>query len=381
MAPLVSEAAARGERVVLLAAAGPGVGLDRSGPPAGLRPVALVHLAEQVRVDAADTIAYFGHEGVAVKVISGDHPRTVGAIAAAVGVPGATEPVDAAGLADDELGRLVLERSVFGRVAPQQKRAMVGALQAAGHTVAMTGDGVNDVLALKDADVGVAMGTGSAATRTVAQLVLLDDEFAALPPVIGEGRRVMANVERVANLFLTKTVYATLIALAVAFAASPYPFLPRHLTIVSDFSIGIPAFFLALLPNARRFRPGFVDRVLIFAVPCGLVAGTAALVAYYGVAGSLPLIQARTTATEVLVACGLWVLALLCRPFTPFKAGLVAAMGTCFVGMLAIGPVRRYFALSVPAATRTAWAVVVVLVAGAALEVIYRVVRDRAGLR
>ena len=381
LAPLVSEAAARGERVVLLAAAGRGAGLDRSGPPAGLRPVALVHLAEEVRGDAADTIAYFGHEGVAVKVISGDHPRTVGAIAAAVGVPGADDPVDAAGMPDDELGRLVLERSVFGRVAPQQKRAMVGALQAAGHTVAMTGDGVNDVLALKDADVGVAMGTGSAATRTVAQLVLLDDEFAALPPVIGEGRRVMANVERVANLFLTKTVYATLIALAVAFAASPYPFLPRHLTIVSDFSIGIPAFFLALLPNARRFRPGFVDRVLIFAVPCGLVAGTAALVAYYGVAGSLPLIQARTTATEVLVACGLWVLALLCRPFTPFKAGLVAAMGTCFVGMLAIGPVRRYFALSVPAATRTAWAVVVVLVAGAALEVIYRVVRDRAGLR
>jgi len=176
-------------------------------------------------------------------------------------------------------------------------------------------------------------------------------------------------------------VYATLIALVVALAASPYPFLPRHLTLVSDFSIGIPAFFLALLPNARRFRPGFVDRVLIFAVPCGLVAGTATLVTYYGVAGSLPLIQRRTAATAVLVALGLWVLALLCRPFTPFKAGLVAAMGTCFAAMLGIGPVRRYFALSVPSAARMGWAVLVVLVAGAALEVIYRVVRDRAGLR
>ena len=381
VAPLVSQAAAHGERVVLLATTDAGVGLDRSGPPAGLRPIALVRLAEQLRGDAATTIAYFEHEGVAVKVISGDHPETVGAIAAAVGVPGAAEPVDAAGLDEAELRRLVLERSVFGRVAPQQKRAMVDALQAAGHTVAMTGDGVNDVLALKDADVGVAMGSGSAATRTVAQLVLLDDQFAALPPVLAEGRRVVANVERVANLFLTKTVYATLIALVVALAASPYPFLPRHLTLVSDFSIGIPAFFLALLPNARRFRPGFVDRVLIFAVPCGLVAGTATLVTYYGVAGSLPLIQRRTAATAVLVALGLWVLALLCRPFTPFKAGLVAAMGTCFAAMLGIGPVRRYFALSVPSAARMGWAVLVVLVAGAALEVIYRVVRDRAGLR
>jgi cation-transporting P-type ATPase E len=380
-APLVDRAVARGERVVLLAAVRPGVPLDPAGPPSGLRPVALVRLAEELRGDAAATIAYFAREGVAVKVISGDHPTTVGAIAAAAGVAGADQPVDAAGMDDEELGRLVLERSVFGRVAPQQKRAMVAALQAAGHTVAMTGDGVNDVLALKDADVGVAMGSGSAATRTVAQLVLLDDEFAALPPVIAEGRRVMANVERVANLFLTKTAYATIIAVVVGVAASPYPFLPRHLTIVSDFSIGIPAFFLSLQPNSRRFKPGFVNRVLGFSLPCGVVAAAAALVAYYAVAGPLPLTQARTTTTGVLVACGLWVLALLSRPFTPFKAGLLATMAACFAAMLAVRPVRDYFALSLPPAGRVAWAVLVVLVAGAALELVYRVVGERVGLR
>jgi cation-transporting ATPase E len=379
--PIVDRTAARGGRVVLLAAAPPGTTLDRGAPPSGLRPVAVVRLAEQIRPDAADTIAYFVREGVAVKVISGDHPVTVGAVAAAAGVAGAEDPVDAATLGEDELCRLVLERSVFGRVAPAQKRAMVGALQRAGHTVAMTGDGVNDVLALKDADVGVAMGSGSPATRTVAQLVLLDDQFAALPPVIAEGRRVMANVERVANLFLTKTVYATIIALVVGVAASPYPFLPRHLTIVSDFSIGIPAFFLALLPNSRRFRPGFVTRVLGFAVPCGAVAAAAALVAYYVVAGPLPLAEARTTATAVLVACGLWVLGLLSRPFTPFKAGLVAAMAACFVAMLVAGPVRRYFALTFPPAARAGWAAAVALVAGVALELVYRTVRDRVGLR
>jgi len=379
LTPLVERAAGAGGRVVVLASAD-GAALERGAPPAGMQPVAVVRLAEQLRPDAPAAVAYFGREGVAVKVISGDHPATVAAIAAAAGVPGAGEPVDASDLDDDELGRLVLERSVFGRVAPARKRAMVGALQRAGHTVAMTGDGVNDVLALKAADVGVAMGSGSAATRTVAQLVMLDDEFADLPSVIVEGRRVMANVERVANLFLTKTVYATLIAVAVAVSAARYPFLPRHLTLVSDFSIGIPAFVLSLLPNATRFRPGFVARVLAFSVPCGIVAGAAACVAYFGVAGSLPLTEARTTATGVLVACGLWVLVILSRPLTAFKAALVVAMAGCFAAVLAAGPVRRYFALTLPPAARAGWAAAVVVAAGALFEVVARVQGTRAGL-
>ena len=154
------------------------------------------------------------------------------------------------------------QSSVFGRVTPHQKRAIVGALQSRGHVVAMTGDGVNDALALKDADIGVAMGNGAPATRAVAQIVLLDGSFATLPGVVAEGRRVIANIERVANLFVTKTVYAMLLAIAVGFARWPYPFLPRHLTIVSTLTIGIPAFFLALAPNTRRYEPGFVQRVL-----------------------------------------------------------------------------------------------------------------------
>jgi cation-transporting P-type ATPase E len=159
--------------------------------------------------------------------------------------------------------------SVFGRVTPQQKQAMVTALQARGHTVAMTGDGVNDVLALKLADIGIAMGSGAPATKAVAELVLLDSRFATLPSVVAEGRRVTANIERVANLFITKTVWATLLAVAAGVTLLPYPFLPRDLTIIYTLAIGVPSFFLALAPNSRRYRPGFTDRVLRFAIPAG----------------------------------------------------------------------------------------------------------------
>ena len=169
---------------------------------------------------------------------------------------------------------------MFGRVTPQQKRAMVQALQSRGHTVAMTGDGVNDALALKDADIGVAMGSGSEATRAVAQLVLLDSNFDALPPVVAEGRRVLGNIERTASLYLNKTVYAMLISLATGVAGFVFPFLPRHLTLIGALTIGIPSFFLALAPNTERFRPGFVERVLRFAIPTGTLAAIATLLAY-----------------------------------------------------------------------------------------------------
>ena len=152
---------------------------------------------------------------------------------------------------------------------------MVTALQARGHTVAMTGDGVNDVLALKLADIGIAMGSGAAATRAVAELVLLDNRFATLPGVVAEGRRVTANIERVANLFITKTVWATLLAVAVGVTLLPYPFLPRHLTIIDTLAIGFPSFFLALAPNTRRYLPGFTGRVLRFAIPAGSIIGAA----------------------------------------------------------------------------------------------------------
>ncbi len=195
-------------------------------------------------------------------MISGDSPVTVGAVAVRVGVPGADDPIDARTLPEDqdELADVLETHSVFGRVTPHQKREMVHALQSRGHTVAMTGDGVNDTLALKDADVGVAMGAGSAAARAVARFVLLADDFSVFPSVVAEGRRVIANVERVANLFLTKTFYAMALALAIGVARLPFPFIPRHFTIISALTIGIPGFFLALAPNARRARAGVPPR-------------------------------------------------------------------------------------------------------------------------
>ncbi|MGZ4760480.1 MAG: HAD-IC family P-type ATPase, partial [Acidimicrobiales bacterium] len=267
--------AERGRRVLMLARA-PG-GLTGEELPPEVVPVALVVLDEKLRRSITDTMAYFGRQGLIVKVISGDNPTTVGAVAERCGVPHADRTFDARQLPDDQEAMAdALERhAVFGRVTPHQKRAMVHALQSRGHEVAMTGDGVNDTLALKDADIGVAMGSGSAAARAVARFVLLDNDFGVFPSVVSEGRRVIANVERVANLFLTKTFYAMFLAVVIGVISLPFPFIPRHFTIISALTIGIPGFFLALAPNERRAEHGFLPRVLRFAIPAGLVAGIA----------------------------------------------------------------------------------------------------------
>ena len=337
----------QGQRVLLLAH---GDGPAHDGPAGGVRPVALVLLGQQERPDAADTLDYFARQGVRVVVISGDDPRTVGAVARRVGVAGADDPRDARTLPEDAdgLATVLDQASVYGRVSPQQKRAMVTALQAHGHVVAMTGDGVNDVLALKDADIGIAMGSGSGAAKAVAQLVLLEGRFATLPYVVAEGRRVIGNVERVASLFLTKTVYATLLAVAVAVARVPFPFLPRHLTLVGSLTIGIPAFFLALAPTLRRAPPGrFVPRVLRFSGPAGL-ACAAATYASYGLtrAAGAALPEARTTAVITLTLVALAVLVVIARPWTWWRLGLVAAMAAGFALVLAVPFGRDFFALS-----------------------------------
>uniref|UniRef100_UPI003B3ACA6F HAD-IC family P-type ATPase n=1 Tax=Nakamurella sp. TaxID=1869182 RepID=UPI003B3ACA6F len=246
----VAELAATGRRVLLLGRAD--AELHGQELPPGMRPVALVTLTEQVRPDAEDTLNYFKDQGVAIKIISGDNPTTVAAIARRVGldVP-ADAVVDARTIGEDpdELRELVERTTVFGRVSPEQKRALVNALQRNGHVAAMTGDGVNDALALKDADIGVAMGNGAQATKAVAQLVLLDGRFSHMPKVLAEGRRVIGNVERVANLFVAKNVMSLIAIITAALFTLPFPFLPRHLTLVSAVTIGIPAFFLALGPN------------------------------------------------------------------------------------------------------------------------------------
>jgi cation-transporting ATPase E len=357
--------AGEGQRVLLLARSDAAVVADHL--PDGLTASALLVFEERVRPDAAATLQYFADQGVRCMVISGDNPRTVGAIARKVGIPDADRPYDARELPPDvdELAAVLEEFSVFGRVSPQQKREIVGALHHGGHYVAMTGDGVNDALALKDADIGIAMGSGAPATRAVAQVVLLDGRFANMPSVVAEGRRVIANVERVANLFVTKTFYAMLLAIAVGIARWPYPFLPRHLTIVSSLTIGIPAFFLALAPNRRRYVPGFVRRVMLVAGPAGAIAAASTLAAFAVARHYDDLAVSRTAATITILLVGLWVLNLLARPITPPRAVLFLAMVGTFVVILGVSGLRDWFALNLPSGA-SMWAAGIAAVCGIA---------------
>jgi cation-transporting P-type ATPase E len=341
--------AGEGRRVLLLARS-PGPITGEELPPR-LDPAALVILRDRVRSDAPEILRYFAQRGVAVKLITGDHLRTAMATADQAGLKGSADAVDGPELPDDPalLADVMEHRSVFGRVTPQQKQAMVLALRSRGHVVAMTGDGVNDVLALKEADIGIAMASGSPATRATAQLVLMDSSFAALPSVVDEGRRVLANIERTANLFLTKTVYAMLLAVAVGVLRLPFPFLPRQLTLVGTLTIGVPGFFLALAPTVTRARPGFVGRVLRFAIPAGLMAAAATLAAYGLVRGEgVDLEEARTVATVALFWIGLVVLTMVAAPLTLPRRALVMATGLAFLAVMAITPLREFFALSLP---------------------------------
>jgi cation-transporting ATPase E len=382
-----------GRRVVLLCRSD--AALEGTTLPADLRPAALVTLTEQVRPDAAATLAYFREQGVAVKVVSGDNPVTVAAVARAVGLEVGV-PVDARTLPEDPgaLREVLARTTVFGRVTPEQKRAFVQALQADGHVVAMTGDGVNDALALKDADIGVAMGNGAQATKAVAELVLLDGRFSHLPDVLAEGRRVIGNVERVANLFVAKNAMSLVAILAAALIAVPFPFLPRHLTLVSAVTIGVPAFFLALGPNRRRYLPGFLRRILRFAVPSGAVAGLAVITSYllagshYGVpredfltrcapeegtrsVTDVACWQPGTGATITLLVVFFWILLVLARPFRVWKAVLVASLVGVAVLAFVVPAARTFFTFDAPPAL--AWqSLGIGLVGAAVVELLYR---------
>ncbi|MFJ2234416.1 cation-translocating P-type ATPase [Streptomyces sp. NPDC087859] len=347
----------------------------------GSRATALVVLEQRLRPDAADTLRYFAEQNVRAKVISGDNAVSVGAVAGKLGLTGAT--VDARALPTDKEGmaKALDEGTVFGRVTPQQKRDMVGALQSHGHTVAMTGDGVNDVLALKDADIGVSMGSGSEATRAVAQIVLLNNSFATLPSVVAEGRRVIGNITRVATLFLVKTVYSVLLAVLVVCWQVEYPFLPRHLTLLSTLTIGVPAFFLALAPNTERAKPHFVRRVMRYAIPGGLLAGIATFVTYliarHHYTGEGALDAETSVATLTLFLISMWVLAIIARPYTWWRAALVASMGAGFLLVLVVPWLQDFFALKLVGVTMPWIAVGISVVAAAVLELTWKLVDRR----
>jgi cation-transporting P-type ATPase E len=375
---------ALGLRVLLLGSSDDSV--DAPAAPGVVTPVALVVLEQRVRPDARETLDYFASQKVTVKVISGDNAVSVGAVAGTLGLHGETMDARKLPAEPDELADTLEEYTTFGRVRPDQKRAMVHALQSRGHTVAMTGDGVNDVLALKDADIGVAMGSGSSASRAVAQIVLLDNKFATLPYVVGEGRRVIGNIERVSNLFLTKTVYSVLLAVLVGlaglssklFGTDPllFPFQPIHVTIAAWFTIGIPAFILSLAPNRERAHSGFVRRVMTSALPSGLVVGTATfgsyLLAYQGRAASATeQTQASTAALITLLVSALWVLAVVARPYEWWRVALVAVSALAYVVIFSIPFVREQFMLDPSNAALTSMALGLGIAAAALIEAIW----------
>jgi len=372
--------ACAGARVVLLARAAsmPAAGEE----PGGLEPCGLVLIEERIRVDAAATLAYFREQGVTLKVISGDSPSTVASVARRAGLEVLGDAVDAALLPAKpaELADFMEAHTVFGRVKPEQKRDMVAALQSRGHVVAMTGDGVNDVLALKTADMGIAMGSGAPAARAVAELVLLDGRFATLPEVVAEGRRVMANVERVASLFVTKTVYAALLALGAGLFAANYPLLPRHFTLIDALTIGIPGFFLALAPAAPRYRPGLLPRVLRFTLVCGTVMTAATAVSYSwalrvaDATHATDLGEARTVAVLTITFVGIWVLIELSRPLTRGRLALVLAMIAGIAGVMLLPFVRSFFALPVSPAGASLVVSAVTAVSAIAIEIGLRLV-------
>lgn len=336
--------------------------------PASLLPAALVILEDELRENVNEILEYFVTQDINLVVISGDHPETVAAVAQRAGVPESETAIDARELPEEreDLVDILRENNVYGRVTPRQKREMVETMQEYGHVVAMTGDGVNDVLALKNADMGIAMGAGSEASRAVAQLVLIDNQFSILPKVLAEGRRVINSVERAANLFLTGTVYSLMFVVVVSIIGVEFPFLPRHLTIVRVITVGLPGFFLALAPDSRRARDGFLERVLSFSIRAGLIAGVSTLAVYFyarSVDGTT-LIEQRTAATMTLMGAGLLILFRLTSMLPPWRWALMVCAAAAAILAFTLPLTKDVFELVIPpSSVLTAVAVGILVVA------------------
>jgi magnesium-transporting ATPase (P-type) len=360
--------AAAGRRVLAIGS------VEAQLPPAGpdapfpddVRALGLVVLAERLRPNAAETVAFFAEEDVALKVLSGDSPATVGAIARDAGIPGSAPALDGEALPPepDALREAVLAAPAVGRISPEGKREVVAALAEAGGYVAMVGDGVNDVPALKEARLAIAQGSGTQMARSVADLVLVRDDFAVVPGLVSEGRQILRNIERVARLFVTKSVFTAVVGLAIAVPTATYPLLPRQFTIASTVTIGIPAFVLALAPSSGPWRPDrFLRSVARFAIPAGVAIGIGIVAGYLlaRYAFGLDLRHARTVATGIVVACGLAVVVRVEGGTGRRRlavGALCAAMGLLFLLALFVPFLRGFYELTAPTGDGVAaWAI------------------------
>jgi cation-transporting ATPase E len=356
---------AAGRRVVAFGESAEGLPASPpAGPPPRLTPLALIVLEETLRPDAPETIATMREQEVDLKLISGDARETVTAVAAAVGVPPDASTIEGSELPEDEAGlaEAAEENTIFCRIAPEQKKALVGALRESGRYTAMIGDGVNDVPALKQARLAVAMGSGAQVTKGVADVVLLEDEFARLPEAVAEGRRIARNIHRLGRLYLTKTVYAATLILLVAVPGFAFPFLPRHLTLAGFLTIGIPSFVLALAPSDGPLYRGRLMRALAaFAVPAGLGTALGSILSFFLVdtmtGGSLE--AGRTAATTTLIILGFAFILLLERgpgrehiAIQSYMLVMIFSLGALFALILGIPPVRDFFEMEVLSSTQ-----------------------------
>ena len=362
--PEAKQAAAEGFRVLLLAEAKGTLQGDHL--PQVTRLLGLFLLRETLRPSAKDTIEWFNQEGVSVRIMSGDDPRTVAAAGRALELKGCEKLVDCAKLTDDELCAAAQDHVVFGRLTPDRKRILVEALKKAGHSVAMTGDGVNDIPSLKAADCSIAMAGGAEATEHAAQLVLLDNDFNSLPAVVSEGRRVIGNITRTASLFLQKTLYSFVLSvlnlLIGLFLPLRYPFQPIHLTMVGALTVGIPSFFLALEPSSERAKGNFLKRIILKAAPAALGVVCCALAAMIANYLGTPDDVASTMAVIAAGVIGLSNLILTCLPFSRLRAAVCALMCLGFVGAVAFFP--GIFALHPQAMTAQNWLTLAGMAAG-----------------
>ncbi|MGO5066788.1 MULTISPECIES: HAD-IC family P-type ATPase [unclassified Clostridium] len=342
----IGKAAQEGKRVLLLASyEGEDFNEDFNG---NVKEIALIFIEDIIRENAEEIIGYFNKEKVDLKIISGDNPITVSSIAKKVGIRNAENYIDARELPENEedLRKVVDKISVFGRVSPHQKKSIVKALKSNGHTVAMTGDGVNDVLALKESDCGIAMASGSESTKAVAQLVLLNSDFSAIPQVVLEGRKLINNLEKVSELFLSKTAYFIILSIIFALLVKPFPIIPIQLTLVGSLSIGIPSFFLAISPNEDVIKKDFLKRVLGVSIPNGVLIGiSTALMFLLGYHTGLSLNQCRTLSLVTFGSLSLFILLKVSNPLNFYRISIVISMTILFVLAFLIPFTRRIFVI------------------------------------